>query len=709
MTRFSVPPLSAARLMTVPRRAARFLAPPPLPTAPVPTAPVLSPPRRAARFLALLLLTARLLAASLLALPVLAASVALAAPAVVRGNLVLDGIPEQPDESADVLDAYLSARRAVPLGFTPKGQLLIATRFGDVPQLHLLDHPLAERFQITFSHDPITQAAFSPDPGHSAYFYLTDAAGDGHTQIFYRRSDDTAARRLTDGRSINGSPVWSSAGRELAFFTNARDGASFDIDIVEPESGALPHLVVAGDGALWYPLDWSPDDRKLLVEKHVSAAEDHLFVVDLGTGQKREVEPGASRIAITDAKFSRDGTGVYFIADLDGEYAKLRFVNLFTAEKLDISGRMPWDVERFSLSRDGHYLAYVSNEEGADKLHLLDLRNRQDLIPPRLPAAGTIDSLSFDRDGKLLVFGFSAATQPEDAYVLDIAGNRLEPWTLSEAGPLDRSKLAVPRVAQFPTFDRSDGKSRQIPLYVYEPSGPGPHPVLILLHDGPLALHDGPLAQARPAFDPWVQYVVNELGFVVLAPNVRGSTGYGRSFGALARGTLREDAVKDVGALLVWLSLDARFDAKRVVVAGAGYGGYLALAALANYGERLRGAVDLGGITDFIGFVSGTPADRRSQAREEFGDERDTDARAFLRRISPLTGAERITRPVLLVHGRNDPLVPASQSDEMVNRLRSRGAVVWYLSASNEGHEFARWADREALYRTFAQFLSFAR
>jgi dipeptidyl aminopeptidase/acylaminoacyl peptidase len=251
---------------------------------------------------------------------------------------------------------------------------------------------------------------------------------------------------------------------------------------------------------------------------------------------------------------------------------------------------------------------------------------------------------------------------------------------------------------QFPTFDRSDGKSRQVPMYLYEPPRPGPHPVLIVLHG-----HD---AQFRPRFDPWIEYLVNELGFAVLAPNVRGSTGYGKAYRALDGGMVREDSVKDVGALLVWLSLDPRFDAKHIVVSGTGYGGYLALEALVNYGERLKGAVDFGGITDFIAYLNDTAPYLKSQAREEFGDERDPDTRSYLRRISPLFNADRINRPVLIVHGKNDPSIPIGQADEMVNRLRSRGGTVWYLKATDEGSTFADRRYRDAYYRAFAQFLA---
>ena len=634
-----------------------------------------------------------------IAAPLIVDSAGSATLAAVRDNLVFDNIPEPPSGSTEQLDAYLSARQATPLGWSPKGQLLIATRFGDVDQLHVVDHAGGERRQITFLRDPIAYGAFSPDPSRSAVVFSKDVGGHENAQLYYQRVGEPRARMLTDGKSLNGGVVWSNAGREIAFFTTARDGISRDIDIVDPESGALPHLAVSGDSAAWYPLDWSPDDRKLLVLKYVSIAEGYLYVVDLYNGLKREVDPSSDKVGITDAKFSRDGQGVYLISNRDSEFGRLRYVNLFTGEKTEISGPIPWDIEQLAISRDGHYLAYVSNEGGASKLNALDLRTHQDLIPPRLPAAGVIDSLCFDAEGKRLAFGFTAANQPRDAYVLDMASNQLEAWTASEPGPLDPKKFVLPRLTQFPTFDRTDGKSRQIPLYVYEPAAPGPHPVLIMLHGGPES-------QFRPGFDPWIEYLVNEMGFAVLAPNVRGSSGYGKTYLALDNGLLREDAVKDIGALLVWLGLQSSFDAKHVVISGVSYGGYLALAALVNYSDRLKGGVDLGGMTDFISFLSNTAPYRQNQRRLEYGDERDPDTRAFLRRISPLTNAERIARPVLVVHGKNDPRVPVGESDQLVNRLRSRGGVVWYLQATDEGHAFGRKQNRDAYYRTFAQFLT---
>ena len=230
------------------------------------------------------------------------------------------------------------------------------------------------------------------------------------------------------------------------------------------------------------------------------------------------------------------------------------------------------------------------------------------------------------------------------------------------------------------------------------PAQPGPHPAIILLHGGPET-------QFRPTFDPWIQYLVNERGFVVIAPNIRGSAGYGKTFLALDNGLLRDDAVKDLGALIVWAGLQGNIDAKHVAIAGASYGGYLALAGLVNYGDRLMGGVDFAGINDFISYLTNTAPYRKDRRRAEFGDERDPEMRAYLRRISPLTNADRILKPLLVVHGRNDPRVPVSESDQIVNRLRSRGGEVWFLQAKDEGHDFRRKTNSDAYHQAFALFL----
>jgi dipeptidyl aminopeptidase/acylaminoacyl peptidase len=630
-----------------------------------------------------------------------------AATRVERGGLVFDNIPEPDAKIAERADAYVKGREATPLGWSPKGQLLIATRFGETQQLHVVDKQGGERRQLTFADGAVSWGGFSPDPGREAFAYLQDTGGNGRYQLYYQRMGQPAARQLSDGKSVNGGALWSNSGRQIAFFSTARDGKTYDIDVVDPESGALPRLAIAGDDTgLWSPLDWSPDDRQLLILRTVSAAESHLYVVDIGDGQKRELDPApaAAAASIGAAKFSRDGQGVYFVSDAGSEFKQLHYVNLFTGEKTALSRHLPWDIEALALSRDGHYLAYASNEAGSSKLNLIDLRAHVDLTPPHLAAKGVISALDFDADSKRLVFGFEAANQPRDAYVVDIATNHLEAWTQSEPGPVDSAKFVTPRLTRFASFDRDEGHNREIPAWIYEPSATGlpgtvRHPVLILLQGG----RDG---QFRPGFDPWIQYVVGELGFAVVAPNLRGSMGYGKTYAALADGRSREDAVKDIGALLVWLDSQSAFDARRVVVSGSGYGGYLALAALVNFGDRLRGGIDVAGVSDFVEYLGDAAAATQELRRKEYGDERDPDTRAYLRRISPLTNADRISRPLLIVQGKNNPVVPPGQSEQMINRLRSRGAEVWYLLATDEGREIDHEQDKAAYFRVRAQFLA---
>jgi dipeptidyl aminopeptidase/acylaminoacyl peptidase len=622
-----------------------------------------------------------------------------AAARLERGNLVFDNVPPAPAGLTAALDNYLNARQATPLGWSPGGQLLIATRFGDADQLHMLDKAGGARRQVTFYKEPVNDAVFSPDANQAGFVFLKDVGGDENSQLYFQRAGETTARLLTDGKSLNGDPLWSNAGRSVAFYSNLRNGRDSDIYIVEPAAGTPPKLVYTGDAPGWTVLDWSPDDAKLLLKKYISITESYLYVLDIVSGQLRELDPAKAKVkvGIGSALFSRDGVGVFIASDRDAEFMQLQFVNLGSGERTALSAHIPWDVEDLAVSRDARYLAYTANQAGASRLTVLDLRSKQELAIPSLPP-GLISNLHFDTQSRQLAFAYASPAQPRDAFVLDLSTNKVEPWTVSEAGPVDVKKFVTPRLTQFPTFDRNGGKFRQIPVYVYEPATPGPHPVLI-------NIHGGPESQFRPGFDAWLQYVVNELGFVVLSPNVRGSSGYGKTYLSLDNGSLREDSVKDIGAMLVWISAQSTFDAKRVFVSGGSYGGYMSLATMVNFGDRLRGGIDVVGISNFVTFLTNTAAYRQDLRRAEYGDERDPEMRAFLRRVSPVTNAERITKPMLIVQGQNDPRVPMSESEQMLNRLRARGVEVWYLLAKDEGHGFKKKQNRDAYLQTFAQFL----
>jgi dipeptidyl aminopeptidase/acylaminoacyl peptidase len=618
----------------------------------------------------------------------------------VGASVTMDGIPPAPPGEAARLADYLQARPARAEGFSPQGAVLIRTRFGEAEQLHLVSQEGGARRQLTFGRDSVTWAAYSADPARNAFAFLKDHDGDGRDQLYYQRAADAAPRLLSDGRSRITAPVWSTSGREIAYGTTMRDGQSHDIVVVDPEAGALPRLVVAGDASEWRALDWAVDDHLLLVLQTASRSESHLFLIDLASGQRRELDPSASAVSIKDARLSHDGQGVYYISDGYGEFEQLRYTNIFTGQKTALSEHIPFDIDALTLSRDGRLLAFTSNERGTSRLNLLDLITHQDLVPPALPFAGVMQGLSFDTVSKQLLFSLAAPNHPEDAYVLDLATHRLNAWTLSEAGPVDSARFVLPRLVNVPTFDRDALRAREIPTYLYAAAGAGKRPVL-------LALEAGPEEQFRPGFDPWIQYLVNELGYAVALPNLRGSPGLGKSYRAAGQGNLREDAIKDIGALLVWLRAQHDLDAQRVIVFGRGYGAALALATLATFPERVRGGVSLSGISDLIGWIAGMNADMQAQRRAEFGDERDLNMRAALRRLSPLTNLERISRPLLVVHGKNDSDIPLVQSEELVAAARSRSIPVWYMIANDQGQKIRGTPADELFLRCLTQFLGF--
>jgi dipeptidyl aminopeptidase/acylaminoacyl peptidase len=270
-------------------------------------------------------------------------------------------------------------------------------------------------------------------------------------------------------------------------------------------------------------------------------------------------------------------------------------------------------------------------------------------------------------------------------------------WTQSELGPIDPAGLVPAQLVQFPTWDESGGSKRMLTAFMYRPRTAGPHPVLI-------DIHGGPESQYRPQWSAFTQYLVNELGYAVIAPNVRGSSGYGRSFLKLDDGALREDSVRDIGALLVWIGAQKELT-NRVVVMGGSYGGYMSLASMVNYSDRLAGGIDVVGISNFVTFLTNTSAYRRDLRRVEYGDERDPKMRALLQNISPLTNAASISKPLLIVQGLNDPRVPYTESEQMMAKVRAAGGEVWYLAAKDEGHGFRKKANRDVYLATVSQFL----
>ena len=646
-----------------------------------------------------------------------------------QGALIYDGIPGAGTQDDAQLARWLQSRSASLLDWLADGSLLIATRFANTAQLHRVRAPQGTREQLSWSDEAIIEAWAHPTDANVLLF-ARDRGGDENLQIWRRNLATGEERLLTDGKSRHGAPRFAHDGHRIAFAGNARDGASYDIYVSDIDTQAAPRLAIGGGSEALVVQDWSVDDRRIAFIRYRSSTDSELVVADLATGMQTRIEPVtpareaapvrarsrrdrdrnaqatsvAATVTVTQARFSPDGRGIWFLTDRGGEFTELRYRDLYTDVEDSLTPDAHWDAERFALSPDGQFVAYTQNEAGIDRLMLYATAQKANVLLPPLPPGAVIGAIRFDRGSRQLAVSLQTAQSPGDVYVYTLAAAgtsgavTLARWTQSEVGPVDAHRLVGAQRVQFPTWDRLASGPRLLSAWVYKPAAGGPHPVLIDIHGGPESQH-------RPRFDALTQYLVNELGYVVIAPDVRGSSGYGRAFLKLDDGRLREDAMRDIGSLLVWIGLQSDLDRTHVAVMGSSYGGYLALASLVNYGDRLVGGIDVMGISSFVSFLQHTAAWQRDLRRAEYGDERNTDTRGFLQGISPLTNAAAIKRPLLIVQGLNDARVPASESEQMLARLRAGGGEVWYLAAKDEGHGFRRKTNRDAYMATVARFL----
>ncbi len=613
---------------------------------------------------------------------------------VERGNLVLEDVPPIPPALVERLQQYQNTRSASFQDWLPDGSMLISTRFADTNQIHRVRAPDGAREQVTFFAERVFSASAIPDG--SGFVFLKDIGGSEFFQLFRHDFADGRNHLLTDGRSRYSAPVWNNAGTRFAFTGTERNGRDFDIMLGDAQGER--RTLMQGDG-MWIPFDFSPDDRRLIVVRRVSINESHPHLLDVASGELTTLFSETSASAFENLKFSRDGKGIWFTSNLDSEFRTLRNLDLESGAVRTVSADIPWDVRQFDLSRDGRWLAFVSNEDGIFKLHVRDLRrDGREVDIPSLPV-GVISGLKFSPDGERLALVINGPRSPGDIHTLDL-GRRpaLTRWTRSEAGGLDTARFSDAELIRYPTFDEVDGERRTIPAFVYRPPGEGPFPVVV-------QIHGGPEAQALPTFSAIRQFWIDQLGVAVVVPNVRGSAGYGRSFLDLDDGMAREDSVKDIGALLDWIEARPELDGSRVAVYGGSYGGYMVLASLIHFADRLRAGVDVVGISNFVTFLENTQDYRRDARRVEYGDERDPEMRAFLERISPTARAAEIRAPLLIAQGQNDPRVPASESEQMVATIREHGGTVWYFLAMDEGHGFAKKQNRDQFEAATALFL----
>ncbi|HEV2762072.1 MAG TPA: S9 family peptidase [Pyrinomonadaceae bacterium] len=611
-------------------------------------------------------------------------------------NLVVEGVPKIPAELAARVGRYTEFRSAAMSSWHPtRREMLISTRFADAAQAHHVKFPGGARTQLTFNAEPVRGASFPPRR-EDFFIYVSDVGGGEFFQ-FYRYDVATGeATLLTDGKSRNTGGAFSSDGQFIAYGSTRRNGKDVDIYVMNPSDPTTNRLVLQNEGGGWGASDWSPDNRKLVVSEGVSINESYLWLVDVATGQKQLITPkgGAEKVSYGGAEFSSDGRGLYVTTDKDSEFQRLAYLDLSTGEHTYLTSHINWDVDAFRLSWDGRTIAFVTNEDGANRLRLLDTRTRKELKAPTLPN-GLISGLRWHSNDRDLGFNFSSARTPSDVYSVDVQTGKVERWTFSETGGINTETFSEARLVRWPSFD-----GRQISGFVYMPPArfTGKRPVII-------NIHGGPESQARPGFLGRNNFFLNELGAAMIFPNVRGSSGYGKTFLKLDNATLREDTYKDIGALLDWIAKQPDLDASRVMVTGGSYGGHMSFAVAARYSDRIRAALPVVGMSSLVSFLERTESYRRDLRRVEYGDERDPAVREFLLRIAPLNNTDKIKIPLFVVQGGNDPRVPLNEAEQMVKAVRKNGTPVWYLMAKDEGHGFAKKKNQDFQFYATVLFL----
>jgi dipeptidyl aminopeptidase/acylaminoacyl peptidase len=631
--------------------------------------------------------------ATLLALTVVRAAHAEEADPLKPPAIATQSVPNIPEEIADRLRQYLSARTAAFHGWAPDGKgLLIATRFGNTMQLHRVYEPGGRREQVTFFDEPVNGHTLRAASDGALLISMSEG-GSERDQVYLFEPATGRSTRLTDGRSRNQMQAVSRDGTKIIIASNERNGRDTDLFAVDPRATKSMRPVLRASGQFWNAQDFSGDKSQLLVSRYVSINESYPAILDVASGDKRPIpNEAAPPTAVGSMKYAADSKSIYLSSDARGEFLQLARVDAETLKYTWLTKDIPWDVEEIAVDPHSGRVAFTVNEDGASALYLLE--NDQ---PKRLPVEpGVVTGLEFSPDGGKLGFTLARPEAPADVFSLTLADGQLTRWTYSETGGLPASTFVTPTTVHYKSFD-----GREIPAYVYKPRGASPtKPAAVLI-----SIHGGPEGQYRPIFAGMEQFLVNELGLAVIAPNVRGSAGYGKTYLKLDNAELREDSVRDIGALLDWIASQPDLDSHRVAVYGGSYGGYMVLASLTHYSDRIRAGVDIVGVASFNTMLKTTSAYRQDLRRAEYGDERDPKMRAFFTRIDPLNNAQNIHSALLVAHGRNDPRVPFTEAQQIAAKVRSNGKTVWTIYANNEGHGFQKKDNRDYLNAAIALFL----
>lgn len=605
--------------------------------------------------------------------------------------IVVDGVPPVPAELAAATRPYMEYRTATFLGWHPSDRsMLIATRFANTAQLHRVAQPMGARTQISFEQEPVASGSWAPKSA-DVMVVEKDVGGSEFYQLYALK--DGRLTLLTDGKSRNQFSTWSGDGNLIAYSSTKRNGTDSDLYVMDPRDASTARMVAQVQGGGWAISTFAADNKSAIVGNYRSITDVDLYRLDLATGALAPIGDKSKEIAYGQVDTAPDGT-LWVLSDEGSDFQRLGTLDPATGKFTPRAPDEKWDVESFKIAGDGRFIAYVVNEAGISRVRLLDPKTGQARTVSALPA-GVIGSMEVADWGEIGL-SLSSARSPSDAYSINPDTLAVTRWTASETGGLDAAKNAEPSLVAIKSYD-----GLKMSGFLYRPDAAkfsGKRPMLMWVHGGPES-------QSRPAFIGAYNYLVNELGIALFYPNVRGSSGYGKTFVSLDNGAFkREDSVKDMGSFLDALAKDPGLDAKRFALTGRSYGGYMCYAAAVQFADKLKSTHCVVAISNFVTFLETTQSYRRDLRRVEYGDERDPKQRAKLLAISPLERVKEMKKPMFTVTGGNDPRVPASEAEQVVKAIRANGGTVWHLLATNEGHIWGKKENNDYAFWSALQF-----
>ena len=599
-------------------------------------------------------------------------------------NLITENNAEIPKELANDVKKYSEFRIASLVEVHPlKNDIIINTRFGSTSQLHRVSKSMGTRTQITFFDEPVSAASYEPIKGEYLV-YSKDIGGNEFGQLFKLDLKTLQSTLLTDGgRSQNGGIKWSKDGKGFYYSSTKRNGGDRDVYYMDPNNPKAEKLILQVKGGGWGIQDISPDGKQLVLGEYVSINESYLWLLDIATGKLTEItDRSVKGVSQSNANFSSIPNEIWFITDKDNEFERLASMNLNTKKTTYYTSNIPWNIENFKLSNDKKSIVFISNEAGLNKMYLMNTATKAYKEVKNLPI-GLISDPHFTKDNQTIFFNQSTAQSASDVYQLNIQTGKINRWTESELGEMQPSDMSVPKFIEWKSFD--DLKISGF-YYPASPKFKGKRPVIIMIHGGP----EG---QTMASFLGTNNFYTNEMGVSVVYPNVRGSSGFGKTYLAKDNGFLREDSVKDIGALLDWIAKQPDLDKDKIMIMGRSYGGYMTLATAFHYSDKIRCSVDIVGISNFNTFLKNTEEYRRDLRRAEYGDERDPKMAEFFDKMAPLNNTDKIKKPMFIIQGTTDPRVPVTEARQMRDKLKAQGNTVWYMEAKDEGHLFKKKAN----------------